>query len=70
MTIVPKSTSQGNPFKRSLGPFPFFGNIGAPYMSLPRFTIGLLVWFFSTTMVLNVQNDFQPSSPPLEQYQP
>lgn len=35
-----------------------------------KFTIGFLVWLFSTHMVLNVQTSSQPSSPSLEQHQP
>ena len=73
MAIVPKSTNQGKPSGRNLGPFPSFGNIGAPYMvmlSLLRFTIGFPVWLFLTLMVLNVQTASKPSSPPPEQHQP
>jgi len=67
MATVPESTNQGNPSYGNLGPFPYFGNIGSPYMetlSLPRFTIGLPVWLFSTSLVPNVQTSPQPSSPP------
>ena len=59
METIPESTNQGNPSDRNPGPFPSFGNISVPYMemfSLPRFTIGFLVWLFSNPMVLNVQN--------------
>ena len=44
-----ESSDQGIPFDGNLSPFPPFRNIGAHYMatlSLPGFTIGLLVWFF------------------------
>lgn len=73
IAIVPESTNQGNPSEGNIDPFPPFGNIGAPYiatLSLPGFTIGFPVWFFSTTMVLNIQTTPQPNSPPPEQYQP
>jgi hypothetical protein len=36
--------------------FPSYGNIGPPYIAtftLPGLKIGLLVWFFSTTLILN-----------------
>ena len=41
-----ESTSQGFPSDGNPGPFPSFGNVGAPYMamlSLPGLTIGLPV---------------------------
>ena len=69
MATILESTNQGNPSNRNPGPFPSFGNIGAPYMetlSLLGFTTSLLVWFFLTPMVLNVQTAPQPSSPPSE----
>lgn len=67
MAIVPESTNQGNPSDRNPSTFPSFANIGAPYMatlSLPGFTIGLSVWLFLTSLVLNVQTSPPPSSPP------
>jgi len=70
---VPESTNQGKPFDENLGPFPSFGNIGAPYMemlSLLVFTIGFLVWLFSIPIVSNVQIAPQPSTLPPEQHQP
>jgi len=73
METIPKSTNQINPSNENRSPFPPFGNIFAYCMatlSLPRFTIGLPVWLFSTSLVPNVQIDSQPSSPPSEQYQP
>ena len=73
METLPESTNQGNPSYENPSPFHSFGNIRAPYMetlSLPRFTIGWPFWLFLTPMVLNVQTDSQPSSPPLEQHQP
>jgi len=72
MEIVLGSTNQGNTSDGNLGPFPSFGNISAPYMemlSILGFTIGFLVWLFSTPMVLNVQTAYQLVSPPLGPYQ-
>lgn len=46
MATFPESTSQGFPLDGNLGPFPSFGNYGAPYMAmlpLPELTIGLPV---------------------------
>jgi len=69
----PESIDQGIPFDGNPSPFPPSGNIGAPYMatfSLPRFTIGLLVWLFSTSLVHNVVISLQSSTPPIGQNQP
>jgi len=63
-------TNQGIPFEGNPGPFPAFGNVGAPYMatlSLPGLTVGLPVWLFSTSVLLNVPTTGQ-SIPPLEQH--
>ena len=73
MATNPESTDQGIPFDGNPSPFPSFGNIGAPYMatlSLPRLTIGLLVWLFSTSLVQNVVISMQLSTPPTRQKQP
>ena len=70
MSTFPEFTNQGIPSEGNPGPFPPFGNVGAPYMatlSLPRLTIGLPVWFFSSSMVLNVSATVQ-SVPPSEQH--
>ena len=63
-------TNQGIPSDGNLGHFPPFGNVGAPYMatlSLPGLTVGLHVWLFSTSVVLNVPATVQ-SVPPPERY--
>lgn len=79
MATVPESTNQGTPHDGNPSPFPPFGNISAPYMvmlSLPRFTIGLAVWLFSTFLAPNVLISLQlgslprKSSPPSEEDQP
>lgn len=53
-----KFSNQETPFNKDLSPFPFFGNVGPPYMamlSLLGFMIGLLVFLFSTSLVPNTQ---------------
>ena len=70
MATTPKSIDQGIPFDGNPSPFPLFGNIGASYMatlSLPGFTIGLLVWLFSTSLVQNVMISLQSSTPQIGQ---
>ena len=59
-----------NPLRRESQSFSSFGNVGAPYMatlSLPGLTVGLPVWLFSTSVVLNVSATVQ-SVPPPEQH--
>ena len=56
MATVPEFTNQGTPFNENPSNFPFFGNVGPPYMatlSLPGFTIDLPIWLFSTSLALN-----------------
>ena len=51
MATVPESTGQGLPPDGNPGPFPSFGNVGAPYMatlSLLGLTIGLLSPLFES----------------------
>ena len=58
MTTVSEYTNQGIPLNENPSTFPFFGNVGPPYMatlSLPRFTIGLPIWLFSTLLASNTQ---------------
>ena len=67
MAMFPEFTNQEIPSEGNPGPFPTFGNVGAPYMatfSLPSLTIGLPVWLFSTSVVLSVHFSVQPSPPP------
>ena len=69
MATFPEFTNQGIPSKGNPCPFPPFGNVGAPYMatlSLPRLTVGLPVWLFSTSVVSDVSATVQ-SVPPHEQ---
>ena len=69
MATFSEFTNQGIPSEGNHGPFPTFGNVGAPYMetlSLPGLTTSLHIWLFSTSVVLNIQTASQPSSPPPE----
>ena len=70
MATFPEFTNPVIPSDGNLGHFPPFGNVGAPYMatlSLPRLTVGLHVWLFSTSLVPNVLPTSQ-SVPPPEQH--
>jgi len=56
MATVPEFTNQGIPLSENPSTFPYFGNVGPPYMatlSLPGFTIGLPIWLFSTSLAPN-----------------
>ena len=67
METFPEFTNQGIPSEGNPGPFPAFGNVGAPYMatlSLPQLTVGFPVWLFSTSVVLSITPSVQPSPPP------
>ena len=70
MATFSEFTNQGIPSEGNPGHFPPFGNVGAPYMatlSLPGLTVGLHVWLFSTSVILNVSVTGQ-SVPPPEQH--
>ena len=70
METFPDFTNQGIPSDGNPGPFPPFGNVGAPYMatlSLLGLTVGLPVWLFSTSVVLDFSATVQ-SVPPPEQH--
>ena len=68
MAIVPECTNQGIPLNENPSTFPFFRNVGPPYMatlSLLGFKIGLLVWLFSASLALKApivppQSDASP----------
>ena len=67
MATFSEFTNQGIPSDGNPGLFPPFGNVGAPYMatlSLPGLTVGLPVWFFSTSVVPNVSATGQSVPPP------
>jgi hypothetical protein len=56
-------------FQRETFVFPSYKNVGPPYiatLSLPGLTIGLLVWLFSTPVILN-EGDSYESTPPTHQ---
>jgi len=51
-----ESTNHGVPLGGNPSPFSSWGDVGAPHMatlSLPRLTIGLLIWLFSTSVIQN-----------------
>ena len=56
MASVPEMTNEGTSSPREPFVFPYYENIGPPYiatLSLLGLTIGLLVWFFSTPVISN-----------------
>jgi hypothetical protein len=57
MASIPRMTHEGTPFLGEPFVFPSYENVGPPYiatLSLPRLTIGLLVWLFSTPIISKV----------------
>jgi hypothetical protein len=70
MESTPESTNGGTPSPREPFTFPYFGNIGPPYiatLSLLGLTIGLPVWLFPTPVILNIPNTSDVSTPPTHQ---
>lgn len=64
MDGIPENTNQGTPLQWDPCSFPCFGNIGPSFiatLNLLRITMGLLVWLFSTFIVLNSHNSTQVS---------
>ena len=58
-------TNQDIPMLGTLCTIPLTWNVGVPLMAtlnLPRFTLGLPVWFFSTPTILNALDACQVSS--------
>jgi hypothetical protein len=56
METILGTTDQGTHFDGEPFVFPCFQNVGHPYivtLTLPKFTIGLPVWFFSTPVIPN-----------------
>ena len=56
MTNVLKDTNQGTSYQGDSCAFHFFGNVGDPLiatLNIPGLNIGLLVWLWTTTNVLN-----------------
>ena len=79
MATILEFTNQGTPLNENRSTFPYFGNVGPPYMatlSLPGFTIGLPIWLFSTSLAPNTpivppQPDASPQqSLPSQHHQP
>jgi hypothetical protein len=72
METFPWDYQPRNPFSWGTFVFPSFGNIGPPYiatLSLPGFTIGLPVWFFSTSVIPNSPG-VSNAIPPPQEHQP
>lgn len=66
-------TDKDLPFNGNPNPFPDFANVGPPYMatlSLPGFTISLLVWLFSTSLIPNTLIVPAQLSSPYQHHQP
>jgi hypothetical protein len=67
METVLEPVNQGTPLHGDPHPFTCFGNIGPPYiatLSIPRFTIGFPIWFFSTPVMKNPPSASDESPPP------
>ena len=65
MTNTPTDTNKCTPMLGASCSFPLTRNVGVPFMAtlnLPRFTIGLSVWLFSTSNILNVPDASQAST--------
>ena len=79
MANVPEFINLGTPPNENPSTFPYFGNVGPPYMatlSLPGFTIGLPIWLFSTSLAQNTPivppqpNASPQQSSPSQHHQP
>jgi hypothetical protein len=69
MASVPGMTNEGTPLPEEPFVFPFYINVGPPYiatLSLLGLTIGLLVWLFSTQVIHNVASPSFVSTSPQE----
>ena len=65
MANTPFHTNQEIPMLRTPCTIPLIGKVGVPLMAtlnLPGFTLGLLVWFFSTPTTMNAPNVSQVRS--------
>ena len=65
MAITPLNTNQEIPMLGTPCTIPLTGNVGVPLMAtlnIPRFTLGLTVWLFSTPTALNAPDASQVSS--------
>jgi hypothetical protein len=69
MVLVPRTTNEASHAPGESFVFPFYGNIGPPYiatLSLPGLTIGFSVWLFSTSVIPNETNALIVRNPPQE----
>jgi hypothetical protein len=67
LLVVPVTSNEGTPFLGIPFVYPFLGHVGPPYiatLNLPRLTIWLLVWFFSTPMKVNAPSALYETTPP------
>ena len=65
MASTPTNTNQETPMQRDSCAFNFTGNVGVPLMAtlnLPRFTLGIPLWLFSTLTILNAPDASQVTS--------
>jgi hypothetical protein len=72
MASVPEMTNEGTSAPGEPFVFPSYRNIGPPHiatLSLPGLTIGLLVWLFSTQVILNAVSASVVSTS-LQEHQP
>jgi hypothetical protein len=69
METVLEMYNEGTPSLGEPFVFPSYGNIGPPHIATLRFpglTIGLLVWLFSTQVILNIVSSSVVSTSPQE----
>ena len=63
MDSTPRDNNKDTPVPGASCALPFTGNVSVPLMTstlnLPRFTLGLPVWFFSTQIVMNAHDSSQ-----------
>ena len=65
MANTPLNTNQEIPMLGNPCTIPLIQNVGVPLMAtlnLPRFTLGIPVWLFSTPIILNAPDASQLSS--------
>ena len=66
------NTNQETPLPRMYFLFPLYGDVGPPLMAtliLPRLTIGLPIWLFSSTVIPRTPVALDPN-PSLREHQP
>lgn len=73
MANIPEFTNLGTPPNENPSTFPYFGNVGPPYiatLSLLGFTIGLPIWLFSTSLAQSTPIVPPQQSSPSQHHQP